>query len=309
MIFTKVRRVIRTGFVNFWRNGFLSLSSILVLSLSLLAFGGLIFFNTLSDKFLDTVREKVDINVYFALSADETDILDLQKTLDKMPEVATTEYISREESIARFKEKHADNTLILQGLDEVGDNPLPAVLTIRAKDPSQYESIAKFLADKTFVDDVNYSRNRVIIDRLSRIIPLVEKTVSVIIIILVLMAVVVTFNTIRVIIFSSRDEIAVMKLVGASNMYVRGPFVVSGVMYGVASAILATVILGLFAYYMDALYIRFLHAYPGDITEIKHILFSYYRTNFGQIFTLILGSGIVLGAVSSYMAVRRYLNV
>jgi cell division transport system permease protein len=208
MIFTKVRRVIRTGFVNFWRNGFLSLSSILVLSLSLLAFGGLIFFNTLSDKFLDTVREKVDINVYFALSADETDILDLQKTLDKMPEVATTEYISREESIARFKEKHADNTLILQGLDEVGDNPLPAVLTIRAKDPSQYESIAKFLADKTFVDDVNYSRNRVIIDRLSRIIPLVEKTVSVIIIILVLMAVVVTFNTIRVIIFSSRDEIA-----------------------------------------------------------------------------------------------------
>lgn len=309
MIFTKVRRVIRTGFVNFWRNGFLSLSSILVLSLSLLAFGGLIFFNTLSDKFLDTVREKVDINVYFALSADETDILDLQKTLDKMPEVATTEYISREESLTRFKEKHADNTLILQGLDEVGDNPLPAVLTIRAKDPSQYESIAKFLADKTFVDDVNYSRNRVIIDRLSRIIPLVEKTVSVIIIILVLMAVVVTFNTIRVIIFSSRDEIAVMKLVGASNMYVRGPFVVSGVMYGVASAILATVILGLFAYYMDALYIRFLHAYPGDITEIKHILFSYYRTNFGQIFTLILGSGIVLGAVSSYMAVRRYLNV
>lgn len=309
MIFTKIRRVTRTGFVNFWRNGFLSLSSILVLSLSLLAFGGLIFFNTLSSSFLDTVRQKVDINVYFALSADETDILDLQKTLDKMPEVAQTEYISREDSLARFKEKHADNTLILQGLDEVGDNPLPAVLTIRAKDPSQYESIAKFLSDKSFVDDVNYSRNRVIIDRLSRIIPLIEKTVSVVIIILVLMAVIVTFNTIRVIIFSSRDEIAVMKLVGASNMYVRGPFVVSGIMYGIASAILAVIILGLFAYYMDALYIRFLHAYPGDISEIKHILFSYYVTNFSQIFTIILGSGIVLGAVSSYIAVRRYLNV
>lgn len=309
MIFTKVRRVIRTGFVNFWRNGFLSLSSILVLSLSLLAFGGLIFFSTLTDRFLDTVREKVDINVYFALNASEIDILELQKTLEKMPEVADTEYVSREESLVRFKEKHQDNTLILQGLEEVGENPLPAVLTIKAKDPSQYESIAKSLADRSYIDDVNYSRNKIIIDRLSRIIPLIEKTVSVIIIILIVMAVIVTFNTIRVIIFSSRDEIAVMKLVGASNMYVRGPFVVSGIMYGIASAILAMIVLGLFSYYMDSLYIRFLHAYPGDISEIRHILFSYYISNFKTIFVVIFGSGIVLGAVSSYMAVRRYLNV
>ncbi len=309
MIFTKIRRVVRSGFVNFWRNGFLSLSSVLVLTITLLAFGSLIFFSTLTDRFLDTVREKVDINVYFALTAEETDILELQKTLEKMPEVSATEYVSREESLLRFKEKHQDNTLILQGLEEVGDNPLPAVLTIKAKDPSQYESITKSLAEKTFIDDVNYSRNKVIIDRLSRIIPLVEKTVSVIIILLVVMAVVVTFNTIRVIIFSSRDEIAVMKLVGASNMYVRGPFVVSGIMYGIASAILSIVILGLFAYYMDTLYIRFLHAYPGDITEIRHILFGYYVANFKVIFAVILGSGIALGAVSSYMAVRRYLNV
>lgn len=309
MIFTKIRRVVRSGFVNFWRNGFLSLSSILVLSIALLVFGSLIFFSTLSDSFLASVREKVDINVYFSLDANEVDILDLQKTLEKMPEVSATEYVSREESLVRFKEKHQDNTLILQGLDEVGDNPLPAVLTIKAKDPSQYESITKSLADKSFIDDINYSRNKVIIDRLSRIIPLVEKTVSVIIIILAVMAIVVTFNTIRVIIFSSRDEIAVMKLVGASNMYVRGPFVVSGVMYGVFSAILAIIVLGLFAYYMDALYIRFLHAYPGDISEIRHILFAYYVGNFKQIFAVIMGSGIVLGAVSSYMAVRRYLNV
>lgn len=309
MIFTKARRVIRTGFVNFWRNGFLSLSSILVLSIALLVFGGLIFFSTLSDRFLDTVREKVDINVYFALDAKETDILDLQTTLDKMPEVDTTEYVSREESLRRFKEKHQDNTLILQGLEEVGENPLPAVLTIKAKDPSQYESIAKSLSEKAFIDEVNYGRNKVIIDRLSRIIPLVEKTVSVLIILLAAMAIVVTFNTIRVIIFSSRDEIAVMKLVGASNMYVRGPFVVSGIMYGIASAILAIIVLGLFAYYIDALYIRFLHAYPGDISEIRHILFLYYVSNFKLIFAVILGSGIALGAISSYMAVRRYLNV
>lgn len=309
MIFTKFRRVTRAGFVNFWRNGFLSLSSVLVLSIALLVFGSLIFFSTLSNTFLDTVREKVDINVYFALDANESDILDLQKTLQKMPEVSSTEYVSREESLKRFREKHQDNTLILQGLDEVGDNPLPAVLTIKAKDPSQYESITASLSDKAFIDDINYSRNKVIIDRLSRIIPLVEKSVSVLIIILILMAVVVTFNTIRVIIFSSRDEISVMKLVGASNMYVRGPFVVSGIMYGIASAIIATIILGLFAYYMDALYIRFLHAYPGDISEIRHILFSYYVGNFKQIFAILMGSGIVLGAVSSYIAVRRYLNV
>lgn len=309
MIFTKTRRIVRTGFVNFWRNGFLSLSSILVLSLTLIVFGGLIFFSTLSETFLDTIRDKVDINVYLALDADEVDILELQKDLQKLPEVAGTEYVSREESLKRFKEKHQDNTLILQGLEEIGGNPLPAVITVKAKDPSQYEAIAKFLTEKEIVDDVNYARNKVMIDRLSRIIPLIEKTVTVIIVILVLIAVAITFNTIRVIIFSSRDEIAVMKLVGASNMYVRGPFVISGVMYGIFSAVIALLVLGFFAYYMDALYIRFLHAYPGDISVVRHILFGYYVTNFAQIFAIILGSGVFLGAVSSYMAVRRYLNV
>lgn len=309
MIFTKFKRVVRSGFVNFWRNGFLSLSSILVLSLSLLVFGGLIFFSTLNKSFIESVKDKVDINVYFSLNAPEQDIFDLKKTLEKMPEVKSVDYISREESIKRFREKHQDNTLILQGLDEIGDNPLPAVLTIKAKDPSQYETIAKFLSDKSSVDDVNYSRNKIIIDRLSRIIPLVEKTVTVLIIVLVLIAAMVTFNTIRVIIFASKDEIAVMKLVGASNMYVRGPFVISGMMYGIFSAIISLIILGLFAYYMDALYIRFLNAYPGDISVVRHILFSYYVSNFAQIFAILMGSGIVLGAVSSYLAVRRYLNV
>lgn len=309
MIFTKTRRVIRSGFVNFWRNGFLSLSSILVLSLTLIVFGGLIFFSTLSDTFLDTIRNKVDVNVYLTLDADEVEILELQKDLQKLPEVASTEYISREGSLKWFREKHKDNSLLLQGLEEIGTNPLPAVITVKAKDPSQYESVAKFLADKEIVSRVNYLENKLVIDRLSRIIPLIEKTVSVLIVILVLIAVAITFNTIRVIIFSSRDEIAVMKLVGASNMYVRGPFVVSGIMYGIFSSIIALVTIGLFAYYMDALYIRFLDAYPGDISAVRHILFAYYVTNFAQIFAIILGSGVFLGAASSYMAVRRYLNV
>lgn len=318
MFFTKLKRVFKSGFINFWRNWFLSFSSILVLSISLLVFGGLIFFNTLNQNFINSVKDKVDINIYFTNGASEDEIINLKQNLEKMGEVASVEYVSKEKAFADFKEKHKDNALIVQGLDEVGYNPLPASLNVKANSPSQYEAIAKYLesgktalskSGNSIIESTDYARNKIIIDRLGRIVPLIEKTLLVLSIILVLISIIVTFNTIRLIIFSSRDEIAVMKLVGATNMYVRGPFVVGGVMCGVAAAILALIVLAFLSYYIDLIFIKFLNASPEDITTVKYILFKYYVANFGQILSIILGSGIVLGAVSSYLAVRRYLNV
>ncbi len=318
MIFTTFKRITRSGFVNFWRNGFLSFSAVVVLTLSLVAFGALIFSSAFGRAILKEVKSKVDINVYFVLDAEETDIVALKKTIENLPEVQTVEYVSRDQALADFKDKWKDNSLILQGLDEIGDNPFPAVLNVKAKEPSQYAGIARFLDSKnsfskdgvSIVEKVNYNQNKLIIDRLGRIIPAIEKTGSILAIILIIVAIIITFNTVRLIIYTAKDEISVMRLVGASNMYIRGPFVVSGIMYGIISGILTLGVLALVAFYSDALFMKFAGVQGAqDFDLLMNVFSSYFVTNFGQIFALIMGSGVILGAVSSYLAVKRYLRI
>ncbi len=319
MLFTHLKRIIRTGFINFWRNGFLSFSAIIVITLSLSVFGALIFGSAFGRALLKEVKNKVDINVYFTLDAQETDIVSLKKTIENLPEVDKVEYISRDQALSDFKDKWKDNTLILQGLDEIGDNPFPAVLNIKAKEPSQYAGIARFLESKnnssskdgvSILEKVNYNQNKLIIDRLGRIIPAIEKVGSVISIILILVALIITFNTIRLIIFTSKDEISVMKLVGASNIYIRGPFVVSGIMYGIFSGILTLGLLGTFAYYSDAIILKFAGIQgANDFDSLINVFSTYFIQNITQISLIILISGIILGGISSYLAVKRYLKV
>jgi len=318
MILTNLKRITRTGFVNFWRNGFLSFAAIVVITLSLSAFGGLVFASAFGRSLLADVKDKVDINVYFSLTAQPSDILALQKEIKALPEVASTDYISSADALAAFQAKWQNNALIMQGLQEVGGNPFPAALNIKAKDPGQYGNIADFLTSKNpvdasgapIIDKVNYQENKLIIDRLSAIIPTVEMSGSIIAGIFVLVALIIVFNTIRLIIYAAREEIAVMKLVGASNTYVRGPFVISGIMYGVVSAIITLILMAIFAYWSDAVVLKLAGVdVASNFSLIVNVLSGYFVQNFGQIFILIMGSGIILGGVSSYVAARRYLKV
>ncbi|MDD5165036.1 MAG: permease-like cell division protein FtsX [Candidatus Pacebacteria bacterium] len=318
MIFTTFKRITRTGFVNFWRNGFLSFAAIVVITLSLSAFGGLVFASAFGRSLLADVKDKVDINVYFTLTAPEKDILALQKEIEALPEVADVTYVSAEKALSSFKEKWQNNALIMQGLTEVGGNPFPAALNVKAKDPGQYGNIANFLTSKntedqsgsTIIDKVNYEENKIIIDRLSAIIPTVEQVGLTVSLILILVAIIIVWNTIRLIIYTAKDEIAVMKLVGASNIYVRGPFIISGIMYGVVSAILTLVLMAGFAYWSDSIVLRLAGVdVAANFSLIVNVLSAYFVHNFPQIFILIMGSGILLGGVASYVAARKYLRV
>ncbi len=318
MLFTTFRRITRTGFVNFWRNSFLTFAAIVVISLSLCTLGGIIFAGAFGRSLLADVKEKVDINVYFTLTAPESDILALKKDIGALSEVASATYISRDQALTEFKAKWQNNTLIMQGLDEIGGNPFPASLNIKANDPGQYGSIANYLESKKPIDSdgspiikkINYQENKLIIDRLSRIIPTVEKGGSIVAIVFILVAIVVVFNTIRLIIYTARDEISVMKLVGASNTYTRGPFVVSGIMYGIASGIITLILMAAFAYWSDALVLRLAGVdIASNFQLVVNVLSAYFIDNFTQIFILIMSAGIILGGLSSYFAARRYLRV
>jgi len=318
MLFTTFKRIARTGFVSFWRNSFLSFAAVVVITLSLCALGGIVFAGAFGRSLLADVKDKVDINVYFTLNANESDIISLKKEIDALPEVASTTYISRAQALSTFRDKWQNNALIMQGLDEIGSNPFPASLNIKADDPGQYGSISNYLESKNptdansvpIIEKINYQENKLIIDRLSRIIPTAEKGGFILAIVFLIVAIIVVFNTIRLIIYTARDEISVMKLVGASNTYTRGPFVVAGIMYGIASGIITLLLMAGFAYWSDTIVLRLAGVdIASNFQLVVNVLSQYFIQNFSQIFILIMGSGIVVGALSSYIAARRYLRV
>lgn len=307
MFWVNIKRVIKAGFLNFWRNGFVSVASILVITITLFVIGSLIFFSAVMNSSLEQIKEKVDINVYFVTSAPEEEILSLKSSIEELPEVASVTFTSREEALLQFKERHADDFLTLQALEELEDNPLGASLNIKAEETSQYESIARFLEEKNalasgetrIVDKINYYQNKTAIDKLTRIIDSTKTLGWVIVVVLVFISIVITFNTIRLAIYTSREEIAVMRLVGANKKYIQGPFVVEGFMHGVLSAVIVLVLFYPLTFWLGESTERFF----GGMN-----IFDYYVSNFGQIFLILMVSGIMLGVLSSFVAVRRYIT-
>lgn len=312
-MFTNTKRILRSGVIQFWRSSFVSISSIFVMIITLSVITSMLFANALLKHTLDEIQSKVDINIYFVTGASEAQVLKVKTDLEQMPEVAGVTYISREQALAQFKEKHAKDTTILQSLEEVGTNPLGAVLNVLAKNPSQYETIAEHLngqstvlsADVTtnsgtnIIEKINYQDNKTAIDRLSKIIDAGGQFGVILMIVLIALSVIITFNTIRLAIYISRDEISVMKLVGASNKYIRGPFVVTGILCGLAAAILTLVIFYPLLFWLGGQTAAFFAGFN---------VFQYYIDNVQRILGIVLGSGIVIGALSSWLAVRKYLN-
>jgi len=307
-MWTATKRIIRSGFIGFFRNGFVSLASILVMTVTLFVIGALLFLGAIFNSSLQELKDKVDVNVYFVTSAPEESILSLKSSLEALPEVSKVTYITREQALANFQERHKNDQLTLQALEELSENPLGASLSIKAKETSQYEGIATFLQGGSalgtngapIIDKVNYFQNKTAIDKLSSIIDSANRVGLAITLILIIASVIITFNTIRLAIYTSRDEINVMRLVGASNMYVRGPFVFAGVLYGVIAALVTLLLFYPLALSLGPTTEKFF----GSIN-----IFSYYAENFVRIFIIIFFSGIVLGGVSSFLAVRKYLKV
>lgn len=308
MLLTKIKRTIRSGFIGFWRNGSVSLASVLVMTITLLVISCILFIGVVLNTTLKDIQSKVDINVYFTKDASQAGIDQIVKTVKALPEVADTTYTSKEDSLKEFRDRHQNDQLTLQALDELGDNPLGAKLSVRAKDPSQYETIVKFIknsvasdgVDESVVDRVNYDENKQAIDKLSSIIVASKKLGFAAIAFFIFVSVLITFNTIRLAIFIFREEISVMQLVGASAMYIRGPFVTSGIMYGICSGLLTMLSLWPISYWMGQL---------SDTLGVTVNLYQYYLANWFQLALILVGSGLILGATSSYLAVKRYLRV
>lgn len=304
---TGLRRVVKAGFIGFWRSAYVSLASIFVITVALFVIGSTMFLDQVLSRALDSLQSKVDINVYFVPDAPQEAIESLRNSLSALPDVASVTYTSREDALRIYRERNQDDEIAMQALEELDENPLGANLAIQARQTSQYEQINRFLDEQReleqpqtpVIDEVNYGRNRDAIDKLTLFINALEKASLIVMSILLLAAGLITFNTIRLAIYTAREEIAIMRLVGAGNMFIRGPFMLQGVMYGFISAVLAVAIFYPIMVWMSS----------GGTPEYLQInLLDYYTSNFGTIFGILVSIGVVLGLTSSVLAVARYLR-
>lgn len=305
---TLVRRIMTAGLRGFYRNRTVSLSSIFILTITLSIITAFYLFRAIFDYTLDQVTQKVDVRIYFTTDATEEQIGDVKARLMGLPQVKSVTYTSREQALSEFREKHAGDQLTLQALDELGTNPFGASLSVVAKDTSQYQAIADQLSPGSgllgsasgSVDKINYYQLKDSIDKLNNIIGWTNTVGFWLSLIFILMSCMIVYNTIRLAIFVYRDEIAVMKLVGASNMFIRGPFIVEAVLYAVSATLIT---LALF--------------YPATIWVTKKTVFffegmninAYFIAHIFELTALLLLSGVVLAVISSLLAVRKYLQI
>jgi len=299
----KLVRAIREGFINFYRDKWLTLATISVMVLTLFLIGTTVFLSLGVQSTISKLEKRINISVYFNFDVTPEQITTIRESIEekKFSEIESVEYISRAKALERFKEFSDGDANIEKALEVVGENPLPDALVITAKNPDNYGSINDFFEQEygDIISGTSFQRNEGTISQVRDRMVFVRYTTTFLSILFIIIAGLVTFNTVRMSIYAHRKEFEVMRLVGASNTYVKVPVICEGVLYGVVSSVLALIVL------LIAVYI--VSPFAQDLLAAANIAELYFAQAVTVIIS-VLGSGIGLGAISSYIAIRRYLE-
>lgn len=304
-MFVSIYRTSRFAIQNFWRNLWLSLVTVLILVLTLFLVSLVATLNVLADQSIQAVEDKIDINIDFAEDATEADIVAAQLYLQNLPEVKQVRYISNDEALQKFKEANADDPDVTTALEELDDNPLPASLVVQAYHLEDYEYVMKQFENSEYdllAEKKNFADNQAIIDRLSAITWRMYQAGLIVSAVFVLISVVLMFNTIRLAIYAHREELGIMKLVGATNWFIRAPFILEGLLYAILASVLAMVLLwgGML---LAAPYVN--NFFAGYNFSLQVLFYSH----FGYIFAVQFGFSLLLAVGSSMISIGRYLKV
>jgi len=295
------KRIFNTGALNFWRNGWLSTATVGVMVLTLLMVVMLIFILIFTYNLAGELQNKVDISAYFKPDTKESSILRVKEDLESLAQVKSVGYVSQDDALYNFKEKHKNDPVSLQALAELEGNPFEASLSVSSKDIKDYQFINDYIYGhyQDILDNVNYPENQNVINKISSFIMGIRIAGLTMTIILALIALLVSFNTIRLVIYTSREEIRIMRLVGATNWFVRGPFLVNGFLQGVIASFFAFVISWPIIYYFS----------PKIKIFMPSMDFNYYFTShLFLIYLILLFVGVGIAVLGSALAIRRYLK-
>jgi len=303
----KIWRTFKEGLKNFSRHRWLSLATIIILALSLYVVVIPVFLGLAGNSIIKNIQNKMNISVYFNPEVSEEEILEIKNDLKAYREIKSVEYISQNQALDEFLASENNDPIITQALEEIGENPLLSSLAITAYKPNQYEIITQAIESSNFrdkINKINYKENKKYIEDINEIVTLVKKAGLVLGFILLLTAELITFNTIRLNMYSRKKEFEIMRLVGASNLYIQMPSIFEGIFYGIGAAAASMVLL--------FLTIKVMAPLTQELTLLAGILvasFQLYFQYFWIIFAGITALGVALGIASSFIAIRRYLKI
>ena len=298
-------RVLGFAFAHFYRNKGTSVAAIFILTITTLLITGLFFVRGASNYVIAQVQNKIDITAYFKADAAEDDILQVRQELLQDGEVVrAVEYVSQDQALADFNAKHQDDPTFERALQEVGQNPfLPSLNIITNGAAAEYENVANVLTQDKYavlIEEVDLSEKRDTIEKVFAITGSITRFGLVAGVLLLLIAILVVFNTIKLIVETSGQEISTMRIVGASNWFIRAPFVIQGVIFGAISFAICFVATALIAYLL---------ASGISVIMPGFNLFTFFLSNILIIMVIQLAAGAGLASLLSFMVVRKYLKV
>ncbi|MDD5144775.1 MAG: permease-like cell division protein FtsX [Candidatus Pacebacteria bacterium] len=303
MFFTSLKRILRAGWAGFTREGGMAAANIFILVMAVSVFTSLFLFNFVSQFMISEIQKKVDISVYFNYETPEEEILKIKEDVSKIPEVKEVEYVSSNQALESFLRKHQDDEILMESLQAVETNPFLASLNIKSYQASQYAAISSFFDNtllKEKIQKIDYQERQPVIEKIFVLTSNIKKGGIVFSLILALIAILVVFNTIRLAIYNFREEIRIQKLVGASDWFIRGPFVAQGMFSGLFATLISLVFFTLLTWGLNS---------TIDNVFSGLNIFGIFLAQFWWILLLQIFCGVFLGTISSLIAVRRHLDV
>ncbi|MDD3190814.1 MAG: permease-like cell division protein FtsX [Candidatus Pacebacteria bacterium] len=297
------KRLVNSAFRDLTRNVWLNMATIVIIVIALFTVSVSLAIDAVGEYMLQSFQNKIDISVQFKDDASEEKILDLKNDLESLGEVKNVNYVSKEQALVEFQEAHSDDEYIRQSIEELGENPLFAVLNVKTNSLEQYEIVDAYLSNNDnyspIIKEVDYQDNKNVINNFSSALENVRNGIGGLTILFVIISILIAFNTIRLAMYSHKIEIEIMRLVGASNWYIKLPFIIEGAIFGFLGAAVTMVISYIAAV---SLSVRMENIFSG------FYMYDYFMNNFFDFFGVLLLIGFGMGVVSSLIAVRRYLK-
>lgn len=301
-------RMCRYGVNNFSRNAWLSIAATAVMTITLL----MIFItfsahHVLTDT-VNQIREKVDMSIYLKTDTSEADATAIKNELLKLPSVKRVNYVSPAQARDNFAEENKDSNAALDALNEA-TNKFPGTLNINVVDINNTSELDHFVkTDKLVKEHIDPNRapsfagdRRSAIKNIGRIVSFAQQVGIGASILFVAISSLIVFNTIRMAIFNRKEEIQMMKLIGADRNFIRGPFIVEAIMYGFIAALISTT-LGIVILYLSK---DGLLSYGIQVKSAVEMATTYL----GIVVLAMIVLGAVIGVISSLLATRRYLKI
>lgn len=295
------RYLVKQGITNLWFNRLMTMASVGILAACLILIGGASLISLNVRDILHNVEGQNEMRVFLLDEATADEIESIESRLSAMPSVSTYRFIGKDEALEEAKEMLGDNAGILDGY--IDDNPIAASYVLKLGDISKTGEVQSELSAMPGVEQVNAMTE--VVETLTGLEKALLIFGGVVVVILILASVVVIQNSIRLTVFARRREINIMKYVGATNGFIRLPFVVEGMMVGMIAALLALALI--YAIYngvvgiFETSDISWVAAAAGRLIPFSELWF-YVALGF-------FGGGIILGAIGSGSAIRKYLKV